>query len=550
MKLHPWLCCIVGAWLTTGVHTLAACISDTDGDGVCDNVDLCPNTVPGAPVDANGCPAIIPGDYDRDGDVDTDDFAYMAACLSGPDVAAGPACQTGEFDYDFDTDLDLADFAAFQRCFSGQDQPASPNCASHQAYIEGGCLHIIGTAAGNVLALRLLPGWPTILQIDVENDGTAEFGFDRTQFTCIVINAGSGNDTVWIDEQYGAFTDTELTTIYGGTGDDLLLGGSGPETFYGGPGNDDAYAGAGNDLFRWHPGDDTDFIEGVDGIDTVEVNGSDAAEVFAVTANGTRVRFDRLSPTPFFLDIGGCESLILRANGGDDALSCTGNLAALIQIAADGGSGDDTLLGSNGADLLIGGDDNDLIDGNQGSDVAFLGAGDDVFQWDPGDGSDTVEGQAGTDTLAFNGSNAAEVFDLSSNGGRLRFTRNVAGIVMELNGVEQVDLQSLGGADAVTVNDLSSTDVTGVNVDLAGTLGGSAGDAQPDAITVNGTQMADTINITANAGAVLVSGLAATTRITHSEPANDLLTVNGLGGVDTITTGPGVTALIMLIVNP
>ena len=66
----------------------------------------------------------------------------------------------------------------------------------------------------------------------------------------------------------------------------------------------------------------------------------------------------------------------------------------------DGGTGNDTILGSNGIDLLLGGDGNDFIDGQQGNDVAFMGAGNDVFQWDPGDGSDIVEGQDGTDTHA------------------------------------------------------------------------------------------------------------------------------------------------------
>src|SRR6185436_2359552 len=123
------------------------------------------------------------------------------------------------------------------------------------------------------------------------------------------------------------------------------------------------------------------------------------AEVFTVTANGTRVRFDRLSPAPFSIDIGTSEELVLNANGGNDSFSCTGNLAALIHITADGGAGDDTLLGSNGADVLLGADNNDFIDGQQGNDTVFMGAGNDTFQWDPGDGSDIVEGQAGTDTL-------------------------------------------------------------------------------------------------------------------------------------------------------
>ena len=168
----------------------------------------------------------------------------------------------------------------------------------------------------------------------------------------------------------------------------------------------------------WNPGDDTDLNEGGDGVDTVEVNGGNGAEQFTATANGARVRFDRVNPAPFSIDIGTSEKLVLNANGGDDSFSATGNLAALIKITVDGGAGNDTLLGSNGADVLLGGDGNDFVDGNQGNDTALLGAGDDTFQWDPGDGSDTVEGQDGTDTMLFNGSNVSENFDASANGGR------------------------------------------------------------------------------------------------------------------------------------
>ena len=216
---------------------------------------------------------------------------------------------------------------------------------------------------------------------------------------------------------------------------------------------------AGNDRMIWNPGDDTDLMEGGAGTDTAEVNGGNGAETFTVTANGTRVRFDRLDPAPFFLDIGTTENLVVNMNGGDDSFSATGNLAALIKITVDGGAGNDTILGGNGADKLLGGDGNDFIDGQQGNDTALLGAGDDVFQWDPGDGSDTVEGQDGTDTMLFNGSNIAEIFEASANGGRVLFTRNVGNIVMDLNDVEKIDLNALGGADTIVVNNLAGTDV-------------------------------------------------------------------------------------------
>ena len=90
-----------------------------------------------------------------------------------------------------------------------------------------------------------------------------------------------------------------------------------------------------------------------------------------------------------------------------------------------------------------------------------------MFQWDPGDGSDMVEGQDGTDTMLFNGANIAENIDISANGGRVRFTRNVANITMDLNDVERIDFDALGGADVINVSDLSGTDVTDIAIDLA-----------------------------------------------------------------------------------
>ena len=87
-----------------------------------------------------------------------------------------------------------------------------------------------------------------------------------------------------------------------------------------------------------------------------------------------------------------------------------------------------------------------------------MGAGDDTFVWDPGDGSDVVEGEAGADTMLFNGANIAERVDLSANGNRLRFFRDAGNITMDTNDVESVDFNALGGPDTITVNDLSSTD--------------------------------------------------------------------------------------------
>ena len=356
-----------------------------------------------------------------------------------------------------------------------------------------------------------------------------------------VITGGSGADQI--------FGEAGNDTLLGKGGTDLLFGGEGADVLTGGDADDQAFGQGGNDRMIWNPGDDTDLNEGGAGTDTVEVNGGNGAEQFTVTANGTRVRFDRINPAPFSIDIGTSESLVLNANGGDDSFSATGNLATLIQLTVDGGTGNDTVLGGNGADFLFGGDGDDFVDGNQGNDTAFLGAGNDVFQWDPGDGSDIVEGQDGTDTMQFNGSNIAEIFEASANGGGLRFTRNIGNIVMDVNDVERVNLEAAGGADLVTINNLAGTDVTEVSINLAGTIGGLAGDTAADTVIVNGTNGKDTVDVVGAGTSVSVVGLPTRVNIANSEGANDSLTVKAFGGNDGVTASTLVGDITKLTID-
>ena len=296
------------------------------------------------------------------------------------------------------------------------------------AELSHGLLTITGTGTRDKIALRLKADHPGIVQVDIGDNGSADFKFKRNKITAIAVHARAGSDLLRIDETNGIFTDSVPTAMFGGDGRDELLGGSGAETLRGGAGNDS-------------------------------------------------------------------------------------------------------------------------IDGNAGDDLALLGRGDDTFTWDPGDGSDTIKGGAGADTMRFNGAAVAEQVDLSANGNHLRFFRDVAGIIMDTVGVERVDFNALGGADLVTVNDLTGTDVTDVNIDLAGTLGGATGDGEADRVVVNATNGNDTINVNGDTGGVKTSGLAATVVIQHSEAANDRLEVNTLAGRDTVDSSGLAAGAIQLFVD-
>lgn len=417
-----------------------------------------------------------------------------------------------------------------------------------QATLDGQVLTVTGTSAGDILSVRLRAGDPQVIEVDAGMDGTADFDFPRAQVSGIVINGAAGNDEIVIDDANGAFTDSIPTTINGASGADVIYGGAGGEVINGGPdgdviygnggadelagdaGDDLVFGGDGGDRIAWSNGDGTDVNEGEAGVDVVVVNGGGSAEVFTTTANGTRVRFDRLDPAPFFLDIGTTENLAVFANGGADQFSATGNLAALISIVVYGGGGADTLLGSNGVDVLIGEAGNDFIDGQQGNDVLLGGGGADTFQWDPGDGSDTVEGQDGNDTLYFNGSAAAEVFDISANGNRVRFARNIGNIVMDLDGVERIDLNAFGGADIVNSYDVAGTELRHVSAALGGP--GGVDDGQPDVVFAHGTSGDDTAELVSTPSGKAVKGFWALVEVVSASPG-DALVFDGGAGMDT-----------------
>ena len=311
---------------------------------------------------------------------------------------------------------------------------AAAHSSAHSYKVDGvraaakhGTLTVKGGNRGDAIALRLAAGDPSRIQVDVGDDGSADFSFARSDVSAINVRGGNGNDSIRIDDANGAFTDSIPTTIAGGNGNDSLQGGQ-------------------------------------------------------------------------------------------------------IQAVAE----NETFYGGNG---------NDTVDGGKGNDTAYLGNGNDTFRWDNGEGSDVIEGQNGTDTMLFNGAAVAENVTMSANGGRLTFFRVQGNVTMNTDGVEIVDDNVVGGADNVTVNDLTGTDVTQTNIDLAGAFGGTAGDGAVDNVVVNGTNGDDNINVQGNGSGADVTGLATAVSVRHADPADsatpDHLTVNTLAGADNVVQNVG-----------
>ena len=295
------------------------------------------------------------------------------------------------------------------------------------------------------------------------------------------------------------------------------------------------------------PGSNPVSVDGGADADVVRYSGTAAADTIAVLPNGTEASVS--APATARVDVTAVESLVVFGLGEADTISALNGIATLTALTIDGGEGNDTLGGGDGDDTIIGGPGNDLVDGNRGNDHALLGGtGDDTFQWDPGDGSDSLEGQSGSDLLAFNGSNAGEKIELSANTGRTRLTRDIAAINTDFDGIEHVLVRALGSADTITVNDLAGTGTKTVDVDLGAIIGGG-GDSSTDTVVVNGTDHRDVVQVSRTGTQVSVTGLAAQTRISGSEPALDTLLVQTLDGNDDVTVAADVSGLIFPVVD-
>ena len=321
--------------------------------------------------------------------------------------------------------------------------------------------------------------------------------FRRINLSQFVLNIGT-TENLDVNGQGGGdvmigspgLVDLTSLDLDGGEGNDLLIGADGVDTLRGGAGNDTLVGGRGNDivlgengldLMIWNNGDDSDFMEGGEGLDTVQVNGANASgDSFRVDPNGERVRFRRTNLELFTLDIGTTENLDVNGQGGGDVMIGSVGLNGLISLDLDGGEGNDLLIGGDGADVLRGGAGNDTLLGNRGNDIVLGQDGDDLIIVNDGDGSDFLEGGDDDDTVQVNGSNTErDVIRISPNGSRVQLERtNLDTYVHDIGTTETIDVNTLAGNDSVNAEDglgaLTSLELDGgIGHDV---LAGSDGD--------------------------------------------------------------------------
>ncbi|MBF2002604.1 MAG: hypothetical protein IGS38_18005 [Synechococcales cyanobacterium M58_A2018_015] len=207
------------------------------------------------------------------------------------------------------------------------------------------------------------------------------------------ITGSSGNDTF--------SGNAGRDSLFGRDGVDVLDGGDGDDVVSGDKGDDTMLGGAGDDRLLWIDGDGSDIISGGAGNDTVQFTGAttfapnggtkpgDDILTLGLDFNTSKVLLKRTSLGPVTLTLDSVETVFVAGVEGNDGLT-VGELAAtdvrLIQfrgltgndfinafnsvatIDADGGDGNDSLVGGNRDDLLEGGAGNDFLTGRLGSD--------------------------------------------------------------------------------------------------------------------------------------------------------------------------------------
>jgi Ca2+-binding RTX toxin-like protein len=260
---------------------------------------------------------------------------------------------------------------------------------------------------------------------------------------------------------------TDIETLKGGMGNDILTGSAAADTIFGGPGDDTITGGDGNDTLNGDAGNDT-FDEGMatNGADVINGGAGTDTVSYASRTNAVTVLIDAVAHSG---ETGENDKIALdveNVTGGAGNDMITGSAADNV---LDGGAGNDTILGGLGNDTLRGGAGDDVLKGE---------AGDDIFdEGSAPNGADTMIGGAGIDRVDYSArtGDLTVVMDmpLTGSGGTPSGETITAVSEGDLISVDTENLIGGAGDDALTGNALDNQIEGGAGVD---TINGLAGD--------------------------------------------------------------------------
>ena len=160
---------------------------------------------------------------------------------------------------------------------------------------------------------------------------------------------------------------------------------------------------------------------------------SDGSDPITIVCTGGNVQVNGADPGGTATACSAIASIGVRGGPGANNINLNGVTTAaftgLNSVIVNGGDGNDTIAGSEFPDLLNGSTGNDRVIGQRNAggtrDQMLGGVGDDTLVWNPGDGDDTMDGEAGFDTIEVNGGGGGEEFEVkpSATAGRVQFDR-------------------------------------------------------------------------------------------------------------------------------
>jgi uncharacterized protein YkwD len=126
------------------------------------------------------------------------------------------------------------------------------------ASLSGGLLRIDGTNHADTIVVREIHNRVSVDGVTINVAGHRQASVSAASVRRIMIHGNGGDDRIFLNSQAvrGQQALTMPITVWGGAGNDLIVGGAGNEQLHGGGGNDIIYGGAGHDLLDGGPGND------------------------------------------------------------------------------------------------------------------------------------------------------------------------------------------------------------------------------------------------------------------------------------------------------